>query len=111
MLGACKFLNPPETWPTIWPRKATRRGPCLPAETCSALAALYDDDERFRKRIVMEQHAYGKGEYKYFGYPLPDAIAALRAALYPPLAVSRTAGERRWEKRARAKTFVTSARS
>jgi hypothetical protein len=51
------------------------------------LAALYDDDDRFRKRIVMEQHGYGRGEYKYFRYPLPDPVAALRAALYPPLAV------------------------
>jgi hypothetical protein len=59
----------------------------LPADTCRAMAALYDDDTRFRKRVVMEQHAYGNGEYKYFGYPLPDPVAALRAALYPPLAV------------------------
>ena len=58
----------------------------LPAETCRALAALYDEEEAFRKRVVMEQHAYGKGEYKYFSYPLPDPVAALRAALYPPLA-------------------------
>jgi hypothetical protein len=63
---------------------ATR--PLLPVDTCQTLAALYDEDARFRKRIVMEQHAYGKGEYKYFGYPLPDPVAALRTALYPPLA-------------------------
>jgi hypothetical protein len=63
---------------------ATR--PLLPAETCRELTGLYDHDGRFRKRIVMEQHAYGKGEYKYFGYPLPDPVAALRVALYPPLA-------------------------
>jgi uncharacterized protein len=59
----------------------------IPAATCGALAALYDNNDRFRKRIVMEQHAYGRGEYKYFCYPLPDAVAALRAELYPPLAV------------------------
>lgn len=75
---------------------ATR--PLLAADTCRELAALYDQDAQFRKRIVMEQHAYGKGEYKYFGYPLPDPVAALRAALYPPLAVvanrwRRTLGE------------------
>ena len=64
---------------------ATR--PLLAAETCRALAASYDDDARFRKRVVMEQHAYGSGEYKYFGYPLPDTVATLRAALYPSLAV------------------------
>jgi uncharacterized protein len=59
----------------------------IPAEACGALAALYDEDTRFRKRIVMEQHAYGRGEYKYFRYPLPDPVAALRASLYPSLAV------------------------
>jgi hypothetical protein len=58
----------------------------LSAETCHELAELYNQDERFRKRVVMEHHAYGKGEYKYFGYPLPDTVGALRAALYPPLA-------------------------
>ena len=63
---------------------ATR--PLLAPETCRELATLYDHDDRFRKRVVMEQHAYGNGEYKYFGYPLPNPVAALRAALYPPLA-------------------------
>ncbi|HEY4041500.1 MAG TPA: 2OG-Fe(II) oxygenase [Rhodopila sp.] len=57
----------------------------VPAEVCRALAALYDDGDHFRKRIVMEQHAYGKGEYKYFSYPLPEWVAALRSDLYPPL--------------------------
>lgn len=63
---------------------ATR--PLLDAATCDRLAGLYDRDERFRKRIVMEERAYGRGEYKYFAYPLPDEVAALRAALYSPLA-------------------------
>jgi hypothetical protein len=63
---------------------ATRK--LLPAETCRMLAASYENEARFRKRVVMEQHAYGKGEYKYYGYPLPDPVAALRAGLYPPLA-------------------------
>ena len=66
----------------------------LPAGTCRTLAGLYDEESRFRKRVVMEQHAYGKGEYKYFGYPLPDPIADLRAALYPPLAVVANAWRR-----------------
>lgn len=64
---------------------ATR--PLLTADACRRLADDYDDDAPFRKRIVMEQHGYGRGEYKYFAYPLPDPVAALRAALYPPLAV------------------------
>jgi hypothetical protein len=54
---------------------------------CAALAALYPDEKRFRSRIVMSRHRFGRGEYKYFSYPLPDLIAKLRAALYPHLAV------------------------
>src|SRR5450432_3041034 len=66
----------------------------VPAAACPALAAMYDEEARFRKRIVMEQHAYGRGEYKYFTYPLPDPVAALRAALYPALAVVANAWRR-----------------
>jgi hypothetical protein len=61
-------------------------GPLLDAEACAALAARYDDDACFRSRIVMARHGFGRGEYKYFAYPLPDEVAALRAALYPRLA-------------------------
>jgi uncharacterized protein len=53
---------------------------------CAALAETYARDEGFRKRIVMAQHGFGRGEYKYFAYPLPGVIAELRTALYPPLA-------------------------
>ncbi len=58
----------------------------LAAEQCQALAAAYDRDEHFRSRVVMERHGFGRGEYKYFAYPLPEAVAGLRTALYPPLA-------------------------
>jgi hypothetical protein len=59
-------------------------GLLAPAE-CEAVAALYSDEERFRKRVVMAQHSFGRGEYKYFAYPLPPLVAELRAALYPRL--------------------------
>jgi uncharacterized protein len=54
----------------------------LPDE-CRGLSALYGQDEPFRSRIVMARHGFGRGEYKYWAYPLPDTVAALRSALYP----------------------------
>jgi uncharacterized protein len=59
--------------------------PLLTEEECGALIALYPDDGRFRSRVVMERHGFGRGEYKYFGYPLPTLVEALRRALYPRL--------------------------
>ena len=53
---------------------------------CELLAATYTDDSHFRSRVVMARHGFGRGEYKYFAYPLPKQVAALRTALYPPLA-------------------------
>ena len=58
----------------------------LRPEECRALADLYLVDSVFRSRIVMARHGFGRGEYKYFSYPLPEVIAALRTALYPELA-------------------------
>jgi hypothetical protein len=58
----------------------------LDMATCRALADLYHDDTRFRRRVVMQRHNFGSGEYKYLCYPLPEPVAELRAALYPPLA-------------------------
>ncbi len=53
---------------------------------CDQLAALYGQDALFRSRIDMRRHGFGSGEYKYFAYPLPDVVEALRGALYPHLA-------------------------
>jgi len=53
---------------------------------CVALATLYRDDTRFRSRVVMGRHGFGRGEYKYFRHPLPDPVADLRAVFYPQLA-------------------------
>jgi hypothetical protein len=61
-------------------------GALLTAEECAALAQTYGSDARFRSRVVMARHGFGRGEYKYFAYPLPDTVAELRQALYPSLA-------------------------
>jgi hypothetical protein len=57
----------------------------LDRAACEALAARYDGDG-FRSTVVMARHGFGRGEYRYFAYPLPEPVAALRAALWPPLA-------------------------
>jgi uncharacterized protein len=61
-------------------------GPLLTPEQCASLADSYDVAPLFRSRVVMARHGFGRGEYQYFAYPLPETIAALRAAFYPPLA-------------------------
>ncbi|MGE7469823.1 2OG-Fe(II) oxygenase [Bosea sp. NPDC003192] len=58
----------------------------LTLEECRAVAALYPDESHFRSHIVMARHGFGKGEYRYFRYPLPDLVGSLRTALYPRLA-------------------------
>jgi uncharacterized protein len=58
----------------------------LSLEECEAAARLYTQDSIFRSRIVMGRHGFGKGEYKYFSYPLPPLVSDLRTTLYPRLA-------------------------
>jgi hypothetical protein len=57
----------------------------LSRDECREFAAFYPDDTRFRSRVVMGRHGFGRGEYKYFAYPLPELIAQLRPALYARL--------------------------
>jgi hypothetical protein len=77
-------------WERIW-RDLDAQGCALlervlSADECQALAELYPDDNLFRGRVVMARHGFGRGEYKYFAYPLPELIAGLRTAIYPQLA-------------------------
>jgi hypothetical protein len=58
----------------------------LSAKTCEALARSYADDEQFRSRIEMARYGFGRGEYKYFSYPLPGIVQRLRASFYSHLA-------------------------
>jgi uncharacterized protein len=58
----------------------------LTAAECEALAGFYTAEASFRSRVVMARHGFGRGEYKYFAYPLPQIVAELRTTLYPYLA-------------------------
>ncbi len=69
----------------------------LTTEECRGLAALYDRDEAFRSRVVMQAHGFGRGEYRYLRYPLPGPVEALRQAIYPRLAPIAN----RWRERLR----------
>jgi len=75
-------------------------GALLPGETCAQLIQSYDDEARFRSRIVMARHGFGQGEYKYFAAPLPATVVALRSSFYPPLAEIAN----RWNERLGAPT-------
>lgn len=70
----------------LFERGYARVPAALTVDECRALRALYGDELLFRSRVVMERHNFGSGEYKYFAYPLPPAIAHLREQLYRQLA-------------------------
>jgi hypothetical protein len=57
----------------------------LTSTECDDLASTYVQDEGFRSRVVMARHGFGQGEYRYFSYPLPSLVQAVRTALYPRL--------------------------
>ena len=63
---------------------ASIKGVLSPNE-CDDIRALYDDEKIFRSQVVMERHGFGRGEYRYFSYPLPHLIHKMRMSLYPPL--------------------------
>jgi hypothetical protein len=65
---------------------AAATGMLLTPDECLALRDLWPEPAGFRSRVVMARHGYGRGEYQYFAYPLPPVLAALRTALYVPLA-------------------------
>lgn len=77
-------------WPGIGQALDTRGWTVLPdlltAPECRATAALYGPGALFRSHVVMARHGFGRGEYRYFAYPLPDLVQQLRSALYPRLA-------------------------
>jgi hypothetical protein len=77
-------------WPRIEAELGAQGWAVLPrlldADQCVRLAALWDEQDRFRSRVVMARHGFGRGEYRYLAYPLPADVEALRSALYPPLA-------------------------
>jgi len=70
-------------------------GSLLSPEECAAISSLYNDEALYRSRVIMARHGFGRGEYKYFAYPLPDIVASLRVSLYPPLAAIAN----RWNER------------
>lgn len=58
----------------------------LTGAEADVIAGLYDQETGFRSHVIMGRHGFGRGEYKYFSYPLPPLIQALRTAAYPRLA-------------------------
>ena len=72
---------------SLWQRGYAKTDPLLTAMECEALVALYSKDQLFRSRIDMKRFRFGEGEYKYFTYPLPPLVQALREHIYPHLAV------------------------
>jgi uncharacterized protein len=77
-------------WPRIESELDERGAAIVPAllelETSAHLQSLYPDDSYFRSKVTMARHGFGRGEYKYFSYPLPPPVQELRTALYPRLA-------------------------
>ena len=84
--GRLAAIDWPAVEATIEAEGHARLPGLLSAAECSALAALYDQDRRFRSTVVMARHNFGSGEYRYFTRPLPRLVADLRRGLYKRLA-------------------------
>ncbi len=57
----------------------------LTADECARISGMYPDESHFRSHVIMARHGFGRGEYRYFRYPLPDLVQTMRTALYPRL--------------------------
>ena len=78
-------LNWQDIWHELDGQGNSVLGQVLFPEECAVLAGLYLEEKHFRSRVVMGQYGFGRGEYKYFHYPLPKLVAELRTAFYPHL--------------------------
>lgn len=84
---------------SLWRDGYARTPPLLRSEECRELVETYDHSPPFRSHIVMARFGFGRGEYKYFKYPLPNLVQDLREQFYLRLAPWRTAGLRKLEER------------
>jgi hypothetical protein len=86
-------------WPRLSAELDARGAATLPGlldpASCRAISACYDDPRKFRSRVVMAQHGFGRGEYRYFDHPLPFDLPALRSAVYAALVPAAN----RWNER------------
>jgi hypothetical protein len=71
---------------SLWTNGFAPLGKILSEEECDKLTALYPQEKHFRSRINMERYRFGRGEYQYFAYPLPETVTQLRTNLYTSLA-------------------------
>ncbi len=84
-------------------RGCATTGVLLTPRECADIISSYENETAFRNRVVMARHGFGRGEYKYYAYPLPDLIAELRTSLYAPLAAIANA----WNANFSNKSLVT----
>ena len=92
--GAIETLNWERIESELNERGYATTGRLMDAEQCRELAAMYPQESWFRSQVVMARHGFGRGEYKYFRYPLPDVVEELRTSFYPRLARVANAWER-----------------